>query len=65
LDVSKTQAELGFTATSVETWTEELARWYSNVRNGSDSPGYANRQAEIEFAQRYRRATDHLLDSGS
>jgi nucleoside-diphosphate-sugar epimerase len=60
MDMSKAQQELGFTCRPVETWSEELVRWYLDKGNGETSSGYNNRQAELDFIERYRQAVGLL-----
>ena len=53
-DVSKTVRDLGFRPTSIETWTEVCAKWYSETAHAADSPGYTDRDREVEFASLYQ-----------
>lgn len=52
-DVSKAVADLGFQPTPIEKWTKMVARWYQETTHANDSPGYADRKKEIEFAEKY------------
>ena len=49
-DVSKAIADLNFQPTAIEEWTKMVAQWYQESTHANDSPGYADRDKEIEFA---------------
>ena len=53
VDISKAVTELGFRPTPIETWTATTAHWYQETIHENDSPGYADREKEIEFAEKY------------
>ena len=53
-DVSKAICDLGFRATPIETWTAVCARWYADAPHATDSPGYADRNREVEFANHFQ-----------
>ena len=52
-DISKAVEDLGFQPTPIEEWTEKVTQWYKETTFTSDSPGYADRQKEIELAAFY------------
>jgi nucleoside-diphosphate-sugar epimerase len=52
-DISKTINDLGFQPTPIETWTARTAQWYRETTHENDSPGYTDREKEIEFAEQY------------
>ena len=52
-DISKAVADLGFQPTPIEKWTKTVAQWYQDTTHTSDSPGYADRDKEIELAENY------------
>lgn len=62
-DVSKAVAELGFSQTPVEEWTRRTAEWYLSSTHEKDSPGYADRDREVELANRYVELTSSLLSN--
>ncbi len=53
--VARAKAELDWTTTPFERWVSDTARWYRDVYEGKDSSGYAQREREIAFAERFRR----------
>ena len=59
-DVSKAVADLGFQPTPIEKWTKMVAQWYQETTHANDSPGYADREKEIEFAEKYLEKTAQL-----
>lgn len=52
-DVSKAVADLDFQPTPIEAWTKMVAQWYQETPHANDSPGYADREKEIEFVEKY------------
>lgn len=52
-DVTKAINDLGFQSTPVELWTAKTAQWYRETVHEHDSPGYADREQEIAFAEQY------------
>ena len=53
LDISKAVTDIGFQPTNIESWTARTAQWYQETEHESDSPGYTDREKEIEFAEKY------------
>lgn len=60
-DVSKAVCELGFQPTPIETWTEVCATWYTETAHAADSPGYADRDQEVEFASRFQTMVSNFV----
>ncbi len=60
-DISKAIADLGFQPTPIEEWTKTVARWYQEATHKSDSPGYADRDKEIELAEDYLEKMAKLI----
>ena len=52
-DISKAVTDLGFQPTPIESWTARTAQWYQETTHEADSPGYSDREKEIEFAEKY------------
>jgi nucleoside-diphosphate-sugar epimerase len=52
-DTTKASAELNFTPTPIESWTQTTAQWYRDTNHKEDSPGYADRNKEVAFAKEY------------
>lgn len=61
-DVSKAVQELGFRPTPIDAWTAVCANWYRETKHPADSPGYADRAQEIEFANRFQAMVTHIVD---
>jgi nucleoside-diphosphate-sugar epimerase len=61
-DVSKAMRELDFRPTPIETWTDVCARWYTDALHAEDSPGYDDRDREVEFARRFQAVRTDLVD---
>ena len=59
-DISKAMADLGFQPTPIEEWTKMVAQWYQETTHTSDSPGYTDRDKEIELARSYLQKTAKL-----
>jgi len=55
-DISKAEREMGYKTTPFADWLAETVRWYRDSYRGKDSPGYENRQSEVELAERYQKA---------
>ena len=49
LDVSRVQADLGYTSTPVETWMATTTAWYREQGDWKNSLADSERQAEIAF----------------
>jgi len=60
LSVEKAERELGYTSTPFNEWIATTALWYRDVYKGKDSPGYENRDQEVQFAQEYMEAVSGL-----
>ena len=60
LDVAKARTDLGYTSTSVASWLATTTQWYQDTQHEADSPGYGDRQKEIEFAERYLNAVGKI-----
>jgi nucleoside-diphosphate-sugar epimerase len=56
MNTFKARSELGFESTPIEEWTATTAKWYQETKHEDDSPNYANRAQEVEFAHRYQEA---------
>ena len=63
--VERVRAELGYTATPFADWLSSTARWYRDEFTGDAASVLETRNAEIAFAQRWRRAIAPFIDEVS
>ena len=55
-DVSKAIADLGFQPATIQDLTKASADWYKQAIHPDDSPGYADRDKEVAFVEKYQAA---------
>ncbi len=59
-DISKAERELSYATTPFVAWLGETVLWYRDAYQGPDSAGYAERDREVELAERFQEILSNL-----